>query len=219
MPTLSQPALPAGIRYLPDYFDRAAQAALVDDIRRIVEAAPLYVPAMPKTGKEMSVRMTNCGELGWVTDKEGGYRYQPTHPITGEPWPPIPDMLLDLWRAVADHPGPPQACLVNFYSDKAKMGLHQDRDESDFSAPVVSVSLGDDCLFRVGGTKRNDPTQSFRLRSGDVVVLGGEGRLAFHGVDRIYPSTSTLLKNGGRINLTLRRVTKSPISSVSATLP
>jgi alkylated DNA repair protein (DNA oxidative demethylase) len=219
MPTLSQPALPAGIRYLPDYFDRAAQAALVDDIRRIVEAAPLYVPAMPKTGKEMSVRMTNCGELGWVTDKEGGYRYQPTHPITGEPWPPIPDMLLDLWRAVADHPGPPQACLVNFYSDKAKMGLHQDRDESDFSAPVVSVSLGDDCLFRVGGTKRNDATQSFRLRSGDVVVLGGEGRLAFHGVDRIYPSTSTLLKNGGRINLTLRRVTKSPISSVSATLP
>jgi alkylated DNA repair protein (DNA oxidative demethylase) len=208
MPTLSQPALPAGIRYLPDYFDRAAQAALVDDIRRIVEAAPLYTPAMPKTGKEMSVRMTNCGELGWVTDKERGYRYQPTHPITGEPWPPIPQMLLDLWRDVADHPDPPQACLVNFYSDKAKMGLHQDRDESDFSAPVVSVSLGDDCLFRVGGTKRNDATQSFRLRSGDVVVLGGEGRLAFHGVDRIYSSTSTLLKNGGRINLTLRRVTR-----------
>jgi DNA alkylation damage repair protein AlkB len=149
MPTLSQPALPAGIRYLPDYFDRAAQAALVDDIRGIVEAAPLYTPAMPKTGKEMSVRMTNCGELGWVTDKERGYRYQPTHPITGEPWPPVPQMLLDLWRAVADHPQPPQACLVNFYSDKAKMGLHQDRDESDFSAPVVSVSLGDDCLFRV----------------------------------------------------------------------
>jgi alkylated DNA repair protein (DNA oxidative demethylase) len=207
MPELPESPLPAGIRYLPDHFDRIAQQALVDDIRRIVEAAPLYTPAMPKTGKEMSVRMTNCGELGWVTDKERGYRYQPTHPITGEPWPPVPDTLLDLWRAVADHPQPPQACLVNFYSDKAKMGLHQDRDESDFSAPVVSVSLGDDCLFRVGGTKRNDATQSFRLRSGDVVVLGGEGRLAFHGVDRIYPSTSTLLKNGGRINLTLRRVT------------
>jgi alkylated DNA repair protein (DNA oxidative demethylase) len=199
--------LPAGIRYLPDYFDRAAQAVLVEEIRRVVEAAPLYTPAMPKTGKEMSVRMTNCGELGWVTDKERGYRYQATHPVTGEPWPPIPNTLLDLWREVADHPQPPQACLVNFYSDRAKMGQHQDRDESDFSAPVVSVSLGDDCLFRVGGTKRNDPTQSFRLRSGDVVVLGGEGRLAFHGVDRIYASTSTLLKNGGRINLTLRRVT------------
>ena len=199
--------LPPGIRYLPGHFDGAAQAALVEDIRRVVEAAPLYTPAMPKTGKEMSVRMTNCGELGWVTDKERGYRYQATHPVTGEPWPPIPDVLLDLWRAVAHHPQPPQACLVNFYSDKARMGQHQDRDESDFSAPVVSVSLGDDCLFRVGGARRADPTQSFRLRSGDVVVLGGEGRLAFHGVDRIFPSTSTLLKNGGRINLTLRRVT------------
>jgi alkylated DNA repair protein (DNA oxidative demethylase) len=207
MPALSQPALPAGIRYLPDRYDRAAQAALVEDIRKVVEAAPLYTPAMPRTGKEMSVRMTNCGELGWVTDKELGYRYQPTHPVTGEPWPPIPQTLLDLWREVAEHPLSPQACLVNFYSDSAKMGLHQDRDESDFSAPVVSVSLGDDCLFRVGGTKRADPTQSFRLRSGDVVVLGGEGRLAFHGVDRIYPGTSTLLRNGGRINLTLRRVT------------
>ena len=206
---MAAPSLPAGIRYLPDHFDRAAQAALLEDIRKVVESAPLYTPAMPKTGKEMSVRMTNCGELGWVTDKERGYRYQATHPVTGNPWPPIPDMLLELWRAVADHKQPPQACLVNFYSDSAKMGLHQDRDESDFSAPVVSVSLGDDCLFRVGGTKRNDPTQSFRLGSGDVVVLGGEGRLAFHGVDRIYPGTSTLLKNGGRINLTLRRVSEA----------
>ena len=207
MPAPSQPALPAGIRYLPGHFGRAAQAALVEDIRCVVEAAPLYTPAMPKTGKEMSVRMTNCGDLGWVTDKERGYRYQATHPVTGKPWPAIPEALLDLWRKVADHEQPPQACLVNFYSDKAKMGQHQDRDESDFSAPVVSVSLGDDCLFRVGGARRADPTQSFRLRSGDVVVLGGEGRLAFHGVDRIFPSTSTLLKNGGRINLTLRRVT------------
>jgi len=199
--------LTPGIRYIPDRFDRDAQTALVDDIRKVVEAAPLFTPAMPRTGKEMSVRMTNCGELGWITDKERGYRYQPTHPVTGEPWPPIPQVLLDLWQEVADHGLPPQACLVNFYSDKAKMGLHQDRDESEFSAPVVSVSLGDECLFRVGGTKRTDPTQSFRLHSGDVVVLGGEGRLAFHGVDRIYPGTSTLLKNGGRINLTLRRVT------------
>lgn len=199
--------LPDGLKYIPDRFDRAAQEALVEDIRSVVEAAPLYTPAMPRTGKEMSVRMTNCGALGWVTDKERGYRYQPTHPVTGEPWPPIPQTLLDLWREVSGHPLAPQACLVNFYSDTAKMGLHQDRDESDFSAPVVSVSLGDECLFRVGGTGRGDPTQSFRLRSGDVVVLGGDARLAFHGVDRIYPGTSTLLKNGGRINLTLRRVT------------
>ena len=199
--------LPDGIRHLPGYFDLAEQQALVDEIRAVVSAAPLYTPTMPRTGKEMSVRMTNCGALGWVTDKERGYRYQATHPATGDPWPAIPDRLLALWQAVANCPQPPQACLVNFYDAAAKMGLHQDRDEEEFSAPVVSVSLGDACLFRVGGTKRNMPTTSFRLESGDVVVLGGEGRLAFHGVDRIYADTSALLKNGGRINLTLRRVT------------
>ncbi|MBB2972460.1 alpha-ketoglutarate-dependent dioxygenase AlkB [Mesorhizobium sp. RMAD-H1] len=201
--------LPAGLRYLPDHFDRAEQEALVDAVRQIVAEAPLFTPAMPKTGKEMSVRMTNCGALGWVTDKDRGYRYQPTHPVTGRPWPAIPDMLMTLWREVSDYPHPPEACLINFYTDKAKMGLHQDRDESAFDAPVVSVSLGDACLFRVGGTKRGDPTRSFKLKSGDVVVLGGEARLAFHGVDRVYPGTSTLLKNGGRINLTMRRVTKA----------
>jgi len=199
--------LPAGVRHIPGYLAQAAQEALVEAVRTIVRHAPLYVPAMPRTGKEMSVRMTNCGSLGWVTDKENGYRYQPTHPVTGEPWPPIPDTLMRLWQEVAAYPQPPEACLVNFYSSEAKMGLHQDRDEADFAAPVVSVSLGDDCLFRVGGTQRADKTVSFRLQSGDVVVLGGESRLAFHGVDRLYPQTSTLLKNGGRINLTLRRVT------------
>ncbi|MBO6724574.1 MAG: alpha-ketoglutarate-dependent dioxygenase AlkB [Rhizobiaceae bacterium] len=201
--------LPDGFRHLSGHFDLAEQQALVEDIRAVVSAAPLYTPAMPRTGKEMSVRMTNCGALGWVTDKERGYRYQPTHPVTGERWPAIPDRLLALWQAVANCPQPPQACLINFYDAAAKMGLHQDRDEEDFSAPVVSVSLGDACLFRVGGTKRNMPTTSFRLESGDVVVLGGAGRLAFHGVDRIYAGTSALLKNGGRINLTLRRVTKA----------
>ncbi len=199
--------LPAGIRHLPGYLDAGAQQTLVEEIRAIVARAPLYTPAMPRTGKEMSVRMTNAGSLGWLTDKERGYRYQATHPTTGEPWPDIPETLLALWREVADYPHPPEACLVNFYDTGAKMGLHQDSDEKDLNAPVVSVSLGDTCLFRVGGTKRNDPTTSFRLESGDVVVIGGEGRLVFHGVDRIYKETSTLLKNGGRINLTLRRVT------------
>jgi alkylated DNA repair protein (DNA oxidative demethylase) len=199
--------LTGGVRHLPGFFDREAQEKLVEDIRAVVEAAPLYVPAMPKTGKPMSVRMTNCGTLGWVTDRDGGYRYQANHPVTGNPWPPIPRRLMELWTEVSDYPHEPQACLVNFYSDSARMGLHQDRDEKDFSAPVVSVSLGDDCLFRVGGTKRSDATVSVRLSSGAIVILGGEGRLAFHGVDRIYPQTSTLLKKGGRINLTLRRVT------------
>jgi alkylated DNA repair protein (DNA oxidative demethylase) len=195
-----------GIRHLPGILDRSAQESLVELIRQVVVDAPLYVPVMPGTGKPMSVRMTNCGSLGWVTDKERGYRYQPTHPATGKPWPPIPTILLDLWRELCDYPQDPEACLVNFYSDEAKMGLHQDKDEKELLAPVLSISLGNTCLFRVGGLNRNDPTGSFKLSSGDIVILGGEGRLAFHGVDRIYPATSTLLKNGGRINLTLRRV-------------
>ena len=189
-----------------DFLDRAAQEVLVAAIREVVAEAPLFVPRMPKTGKPMSVRMTNCGSLGWVTDRDRGYRYQPTHPETGRPRPAIPDALLALWNAVSGHEKPPEACLINFYDPDAKMGLHQDRDESDFSAPVVSVSLGDQCLFRVGGVSRSDPTRSFRLSSGDVLVFGGESRLIFHGVDRIYPGTSTLLKTAGRINLTLRRV-------------
>lgn len=206
-------ALPEGVRHMPGYLDPEAQRSLVEDVGAIVRTAPLYAPAMPRTGKEMSVRMTNCGTLGWVTDKERGYRYQPVHPVTGEPWPPIPERLLDLWRDVSAYPHPPQACLVNFYSKDAKMGLHQDRDEDDLAAPVVSVSLGDACLFRVGETRRDGRTVSFRLESGDVVVLGGEGRLRFHGVDRIYASSSALLKQGGRINLTLRRVTRPPAPS------
>jgi DNA oxidative demethylase len=201
--------LPEGIRHIPGALSPDAQQALVDDIRTVVAAAPLFTPAMPKTGKDMSVRMTNCGTLGWVTDKSLGYRYQPEHPVTGEPWPPMPERLLEIWRTHSACPYEPEACLVNFYSAAAKMGLHQDRDELDFGAPVLSVSLGDACLFRVGGTRREDKTVSFRLESGDVVIIGGPSRLAFHGVDRIYPATSALLKNGGRINLTMRRVTKA----------
>ena len=204
--TAKELILSPGLRYLPGHLDREAQESLVEQIRQIVQQAPLYVPVMPGTGREMSVRMTNCGPLGWVTDKERGYRYQATHPVTGERWPAIPPLLLDLWREVAGHSKDPEACLVNFYADDAKMGLHQDRDETDLSAPVLSVSLGNTCLFRVGGTSRSDRTMSLKLASGDVFVLGGEGRLCFHGVDRIYPGTSTLLKRGGRINLTLRRV-------------
>lgn len=197
----------SGIRHFPGYLDRPAQENLVEMIRGIVAKAPLYVPVMPGTGKPMSVRMTNCGSLGWVTDKERGYRYQPTHPATGKPWPAIPAELMELWEKLAGYSKPPEACLVNFYSDDAKMGLHQDKDEMELGAPVLSISLGNSCLFRVGGLDRRDSTGSFKLQSGDIVLLGGEGRLAFHGVDRIYPETSTLLKNGGRINLTLRRVT------------
>ena len=197
-----------GFRSLPGYFEHAAQTRLVEAIRCVIADAPLYIPAMPKTGKEMSVRMTNCGSLGWVTDQPRGYRYQAVHPVTERPWPAVPPVLLDLWSAVASYPEPPEACLINYYSHSARMGSHRDADEQDFSAPVVSVSLGDDAIFHVGGPRRSDPKIRMTLRSGDVVVLGGDARLAYHGIDRMLPGTSTLLPEGGRFNLTLRRVTR-----------
>ena len=196
------------MHYFPQMLDRAAQCALLADLRQVIAEAPLFIPTMPRSGKPMSVRMTNCGPLGWVTDKERGYRYQAMHPVTGAPWPPMPRMLLDLWAEVADYPSPPEACLVNYYAGDAKMGLHRDKDEEDFAAPVLSVSLGDTALFRVGGTSRKASTATYELKSGDVVVLGGEDRLAYHGIDRVLAGTSGLLTEGGRFNLTLRRVTK-----------
>ena len=195
------------MRFYPDYFDRTQQSDLLAALDEVFAAAPLFTPRMPKSGRPFSVRMSNCGPLGWLSD-ESGYRYASEHPATGRAWPPLPQALLALWNEVACYPHPPEACLINFYAASAKMGLHQDRDEADFTAPVVSVSLGDSSLFRVGGPKRGDPTRSFRLNSGDVLVLGGDARLVFHGVDRIYPGTSTLLTGGGRINLTMRRVTR-----------
>ncbi len=198
--------LPSGLRLLRGCLSPDQQKNLLNDIRDVAAAAPLFVPKMPRTGKPMTVRMTNCGPLGWVTDKERGYRYQSTHPETGKAWPDIPDMLIRLWKEHAGFDKPPEACLVNFYKTGAKMGLHQDRDEKNFEAPVLSVSLGDTCLFRYGGRDRKDPTRSFKLQSGDVLVMSGSSRMIFHGVDRIYPGTSALLKDDGRINLTLRRV-------------
>jgi alkylated DNA repair protein (DNA oxidative demethylase) len=195
-----------GLRFVPGFLDRSAQQALLTALRAVIASAPVYTPRMPKSGKPLSVRMSNCGPLGWVTD-EAGYRYQPLHPETGRPWPPMPAIVTDAWRTLAAYPHLPESCLINYYGPAAKLGLHQDRDEQDFDAPVVSLSLGDTCLFRIGGSRRGDPTHTLRLASGDAIVLGGEARLAFHGVDRILPGTSTLLPEGGRINLTLRRVT------------
>lgn len=199
--------LPNGVHWIPGYLDRQRQQELLETVRRVVVQAPLYTPAMPRSGKPMRVRMTNCGVLGWVTDKEHGYRYQRLHPVTGKPWPEMPPMLCDIWSELSGHALPAEACLINYYDENARMGLHQDRDERDFDAPVVSLSLGDTCLFRVGETTRSAPTASIKLATGDAVILAGPSRLAFHGVDRIYPDTSILLKGGGRINLTLRRVT------------
>ncbi len=207
LPAALPQELAAGLILHRGWFDRTAQEVLVDELRRAIRAAPLFTPVMPKTGTPFSVRMTNCGPLGWVSDISG-YRYQQLHPVTGNPWPALPQALLGAWDSLSGFPHPPEACLVNWYEGKAKMGLHQDRDEQEFAAPVLSVSLGDTCLFRYGGLKRNDPTQSVTLDSGDVLLIGGASRLCFHGVDRVMAGSSDLLPNGGRINLTLRRVTR-----------
>lgn len=201
-----------GVLWYREALDRPAQAALLAEVRAVIAAAPLFTPSMPRTGKPFSVRMTNCGPLGWVSDA-AGYRYQPFHPQTRAPWPPLPASLARLWTGFAGFPAPPEACLVNYYGPDARMGLHQDRDEQDLTAPVLSLSLGDTALFRVGGEARGGPTRSVRLGSGDIVVLGGAGRLAFHGIDRILAGTSALLAEGGRFNLTLRRVTPPDASA------
>jgi DNA oxidative demethylase len=204
-----------GMSVLPGLLDGTAQEALVAALQEVATAAPFFTPRMPRTAKPFSVAMTNCGQLGWVSDVDG-YRYQPTHPETGRPWPAMPAMVLELWQRFAGYPHPPEACLVNYYRPGARMGLHQDRDEEDFDAPVLSVSLGDTCVFRVGGTRRTDPTRSVRLASGDVVVLGGPSRLAFHGVDRLIADSSRLLRDwlpeGGRVNLTVRRVRRLQVT-------
>ena len=195
------PDLP-GFRYWPGRLGEAAQAGLLTEVQAALAIAPLYGPVTPG-GKPFSVRMSNLGPLGWVSDRTG-YRYQPTHPETGRPWPPIPTVLTDLWRDLTDGSPPPDACLVNLYREDARMGLHQDRDEADLGAPVLSVSLGDTAVFRIGPAGPG-PTRSLRLASGDVCALTGPSRLARHGVDRLLAGSSRLIPGGGRINLTLRR--------------
>lgn len=200
-----------GLRYHAGLLSAEAQAGLLRAVLEVLQAAPPFRPEMPKTGKPFSVEMTNAGPLGWLSDRAGGYRYEPRHPTTGKAWPPIPVPLLELWEQVTGYPRPPEACLVNYYRPGARMGLHQDRDERDFAAPVLSVSLGDTAVFRIGPARKG-PTTSLRLASGDVLAMGGPARLSYHGIDRILGGSSRLLgppdfPEGGRINLTLRRVT------------
>ena len=195
-----------GVTLWREKFERNAQRALLDEVLACVKDAPFYRPQMPGSGADFSVEETNFGPLGWVSDRNG-YRYDAKHPATGKAWPPIPARLLDLWNETTNYPAPPECCLVNLYRAGARMGLHQDRDEKAADAPVLSVSLGDDAIFRIGGTTRKGASQSVTLSSGDVVMFGGPARFAFHGIDRVIAESSTLIPSGGRINLTLRRVT------------
>ena len=191
-----------GFRLWPGALDGTAQKALLDQVWTAAQNAPFYRPTTPG-GRPFSVEMTGMGPLAWVSDRTG-YRYQPTHPVTGKAWPPMPQTLLDLWDALTGWPVPPDACLVNLYRHEAKMGLHQDRDEADLTAPVLSVSLGDTAVFRIGPAE-GGKTHSLKLASGDVCALTGPARLARHGIDRLLAGSSQLVPGGGRINLTLRR--------------
>ena len=194
------------MRLLPGFLSLERQRNLLAEVRDVVARAPLYSPAMPRSGSPLSVRMSNCGSLGWLSDR-GGYRYSATHPVTGAPWPEIPRSILELWHETTGVAYAPEACLINCYGPTAKLGLHRDQDEDAKEAPILSISLGDTALFRLGGPERKSPTRSVRLGSGDLMILEGPSRDWFHGVDRILPGTSQLLPEGGRINLTLRRVT------------
>jgi len=192
-----------GFRLISGAIDAEAQSALVDEVLAIASAAPFYRP-MTLSGKPMSVEQTSFGAQGWITDARG-YRYEPRHPLTGRPWPPMPHSLLTLWMRHAGDATPPDSCLVNLYRGGARMGLHTDSDEEDLTAPVLSISLGDTAVFRLGGAARGDPTRTIRLNSGDIGVLAGAARRFHHGVDRILAGSSRLVPGGGRINLTLRR--------------
>ncbi|HXC56759.1 MAG TPA: alpha-ketoglutarate-dependent dioxygenase AlkB [Rhizomicrobium sp.] len=197
--------LAPGVSLWREYYSRARQKRLLDEVLALTTAAaPFYKPVMPGSGKPFSVEETNFGPLGWISDR-AGYRYAPLHPYTDRPWPAIPPALLELWQDTAAYRAAPQCCLVNLYRTGAKMGLHQDREPAQ-DAPVLSVSLGDDALFRFGGATRKGPTQSIKLASGDVLRFGGPARAMFHGIDRIVAGSSQLLPGGGRLNLTLRRV-------------
>jgi len=207
---VSTARLAPGVTLFAGALDRAAQGALAASILEGARAAPFYTPRMPRSGAAMSVLQTSFGALGWVTDKAGGYRYQPLHPETGRAWPALPASLLALWRAHTDYRAPPDSCLVNLYRGQARMGLHVDADEAARDAPVVSVSLGDDAIFRFGGVSRSARTRTVKLGSGDVLTLAGPARDCFHGIDRVVSGSSALIAGGGRINLTLRRVTLPP---------
>lgn len=190
-----------GARIVPGAVPPEAQAALVEELRAVARDAPFFQPET-RRGQKLSVRMTSAGQVGWISDRRG-YRYADRHP-SGSAWPAIPDTLIALWSRHAGTDRAPDTCLVNYYGEAARMGLHQDADEADLAQPVLSLSLGDSALFRIGNHVRGGSTDSVWLHSGDLVVLGGDARMRFHGIDRIRFGSSTLLPQGGRINVTLR---------------
>ena len=201
------PELPEGVIFRPHALTAKEQVEVLAGVRTVVGAAPL-ARLQTKTGGLTSAAMTNCGPAGWWSDTKG-YRYVNMNPATGSPWPCFPQSFLAAVSKIA-HGSPwpdfaPDACLINFYEPGAKMGLHQDKDEKDFTQPIITVCLGDDADFLVGGFARSDKTKVLVVRSGDALIMGGASRMLFHGVRKIYPGTSPLTDVGGRFSLTFRK--------------
>lgn len=202
-----------GFVLLRRFLDRAAQGAALAACHGVATAAPFITPTMPD-GTPFRVAMTNAGEWGWLSDKDG-YRYARRHPGTGELWPAVPAILAETAeRAVAAALGRaaaaayrPQCFLINRYDvGRGRLGLHQDRDERDRSQPIVTLSLGADAVFVAGGARRADRKERVLLASGDVLVMGGRGRMAYHGIDRLLPTLDGLTADGSRLSVTSRRV-------------
>lgn len=198
--------LPPGLFHRPGLLDPAGQAALYAAVQAVARDAP-FAHARTLMGLT-SAAMTNAGSAGWWSDLKG-YRYETRNPATGAAWPPMPAIFREaVAAAVADTPWPdfaPDACLINFYGEGAKMGLHQDRDEKDFAQPIVTVSLGDDGDFLIGGLTRSERAQVLIVKSGDALIMGGDSRMRFHGIRKIHPGTSPLEPLAGRISLTFRK--------------
>jgi len=185
------------------------QKQLIVLIEEVVIKAPWMDP-VTSSGGNMHLKSTSCGFYGWYSDSNG-YHYTETHPITTKPWPRMPDLIEDLAIKLATDAGfssfRPEVCHVNYYQgSEAKLGLHQDASEKTYKTPIVSISLGDTAIFEIGGTYRGGPFRELQLNSGDCIVFGGEHRLAYHGIKKIWPDTSNMIAKGGRYNLTIRQV-------------
>lgn len=201
----------SGFHHLPGFLSADEQQALLGIAREVVRAAPLLRPRMVIAGQVLPFKLTltNAGPWGWWAD-EAGFRYVDAHPVTGRPWPPIPQLLLRLAERALDACGLPimgvENCLLNHYAAGESLGQHQDNTEQDLDAPIVSLSIGADALFLLGGPQRSDPPREYVLRSGDLVIQSGPARRAFHGIKKLYPTMGNTLKDGGRLNFTLRKV-------------
>ena len=194
--------------HLKQYLTIEQQQHLLTLSREVYMASPMWTPTT-KRGNRYSYQNTSCGKYGWISD-EKGYYYSQTNPVNQKPFPEIPSFInqlaVDVAKLVGFDSYLPETCLINYYKQSSRLGLHQDNSEKNLSAPIISISLGDDAVFMLGTKRYSDKPQKILLKSGDIFILYGDARMAYHGIKQINPGTSNLLKNGGRLNLTIRQV-------------